>query len=479
MSTQLSRKKFLTLFGAGAAGALMTACAPQVVTQQVPVTVEVPKEVPVTVEVQSTVQVEVTKEVQVEVTPSGEKPLLRFAMYNFDPWLAALPKMFNDFEGEVGTAQVKLETAPWDQFWTRFESQAAAGIAPDLQIGDPFKVAYYADSGIYLNVDPYLERDKVNLKEWLPATIDACRYDQTTKRIGQGAHWGMPATLVGTILYYNKGLFDAAGVAYPTDKWTRTDYQSAAMKLTKDSAGKTASEAGFNPDDVAVYGSSTIGGYSTAVHLWNNGGGLVSDDQKECWISKPESIEIFQWLQDLVLKDKVNPDPAWFQGQPDTFLTERVAMKIDGSWNVDYYVANLPFKWDIASVPLGTKGLPLISYAGTNTLHIYGGTKTPDQSWDLLKFISGPGGMKYFLATGTPALISAAASPEYMTGQPEHRQVAVDVGAYGRTYYPDLGNDKWKAVYDQEIQALWLGEGDAQTVCPEICAKIDPILASL
>lgn len=479
MSKQLSRRAFLTLAGAGSAGALVAACQPQVVTQVVKETVQVEKVVKETVPVEQTVQVEVTKEVQVEVTPTGEKPLLRFAMYNFDPWLAALPKMFNDFEAEIGTAQVKLETAPWEQFWTRFESQAAAGIAPDLQIGDPFKVAHYVDSGIYLNIDPYIERDKVNLEDWLAATIGACRYEKSAKRIGQGSLWGMPATLVGTILYYNKGLFDAAGVAYPTADWTRADYQAAALKLTKDSAGKTAGETGFNPDDLAVYGSSTIGGYSTAELLWNNGGGLVSDDQKECWISKPESIEIFQWLQDLVLKDKVNPDPSWFTGQPDTFLTERVAMKVDGSWNVDYYVTNLPFKWDIAPVPKGTKGLPLVSYAGTNTLHIYSGTKTPDQSWDLLKYISGPGGMKYFLATGTPALISAAKSKEYMTGQPEHRQVAVDVGAYGRTYYPDLGNDQWKAVYEQEIVALWLGKGDAQTVCTDICTKIDPILAKL
>jgi multiple sugar transport system substrate-binding protein len=431
-----------------------------------------------TVEVEKVVTVQETVEVPA-AAPSGELPLLRFAMYNFDPWLAALPKMFNDFEQEVGTAQVKLETAPWEQFWARFESQAAAGIAPDLQIGDPAFVARYCDTGIYLNVDPYIERDKVNLEEWLKATIEACRFQKDGGLMGVGSLFGMPATLVGTILYYNKDLFDKAGVAYPTDAWTRDDMRDAALKLTLDSAGKTASDADFDPDSVEQFGVSTIGGYSTAVHLWNNGGGLVSEDQKECWLTKPESQEIFQWLQDLTLKDHVNPDPAWFEGQPDVFLTERIGMKLDGSWSLDHYVENLPFGWDIAPVPLGLKGLDRISYAGTNTLHIYSGTKYPDQSWDLLKFISGPGGQKYFMATGTPSYISTANSPEYMTGNPEHRQVAVDVGAYGRTYYPHLGNDKWKEVYNQEIQALWLGEGTVEEVTTSTCAKIDEILASL
>ena len=473
MSRHLSRKEFLRIAGLSAGGMAMAACAPQTVERVVTV-----KE---TVEVEVEKQVEVVKEVQVtsEAPPSGELPLIRFAMYNFDPWLAALPKMFNDFEEQVGTAQVKLETAPWDQFWARFESQAAAGIAPDLQIGDPGFVARYADAGVYLNVDPYIEQDKVNLEEWLKATIEACKFQKETGLVGVGNLYGMPATLVGTILYYNKDLFDAAGVAYPTDAWTRDDMRNAALKLTKDSAGMTASDSGFDPDSIEVFGVSTVGGYNTAVHLWNNGSGLVSEDQKECWIARPESQEIFQWLQDLVLKDHVNPDPSWFSGQPDVFLTQRIGMTLDGSWNLDNYVENLTFNWDVAPVPLGLKGLDRTSYAGTNTLHIFGGTKYPDESWDLLKFISGAGGQKYFMATGTPSLVSMANSPEYLTGKPENRKVAVDVGAYGRTYYPHLGNDQWKEVYNQEIQALWLGEGTVEEVTTAICAKIDPILASL
>ncbi len=473
MANSLSRRDFLRVAGLGAGGALLAACRPQVIEK----TVEVEKIVTQVVEVQSTVEVE--KEVVVEVTPSGERPLLRFAMYNYDPALAALARMFNDFEEQVGTAQVKLETAPWDQFWARFESQAAAGIAPDLQIGDPLKMADYADAGIYLNIEPYLERDQVNLDAYLAVSIEACKFDKDTGLIGQGTQWGLPITLVGTILYYNKDIFDAAGVAYPTEEWDRLDFEAAALQLTQDSRGRKPGDSGFDPDDVAIYGCSTIGGYSTAVHLWNNGGGLVSEDQKECWVDKPESVEIFQWLADLILKHHVNPDPAWFQGQPDVFMTQRIAMKLDGSWNLDPYVDKATFNWDVAPVPKGTAGLPRITYAGTNTLHIYSGTKYPDQSWDLLKFMTGPVAMQYWLKIGTPCLIETANSEAYLTGKPEHRQVAVDVGRYGRTYYPHLGNAKWKAIYDQEIQAIYLGEGSAEEVCTRICEKITPILASL
>ena len=477
MSSKVSRRRFLKFAGAGALGATLAACGATPTPQVIEKVVE--KEVTRIVEGTPQVVKETVVVTQVvEAAPAGP-PLLRFAMYNFDPWLQALPKIFGDFEQEVGTAEVKLEAAPWDQFWPRFESQASAGIAPDLQIGDPFKVARYADKGIYLNVDPYIERDGVDTEGWLTATIEACRFEKESGLIGRGPMWGMPATFVGTITYINKDIFGAAGVEYPNEDWTRLDFEDAAIKLTRDKSGRSAADTGFDPESIEVYGCSTVGGYSTAAHLWNNDSGLVSEDQTECWVDRPESVEIFQWLGDLILKHRANPSPAWFTGQPDVFLTQKIAMKLDGSWNLDYYVEQLEFNWDIAPVPMGTKGIPRITYAGTNTLHIFSGTKYPDQAWDLLKFMAGPGGMKYFMKTGTPCFIASAQSEDYMIGKPEHRQVAVDIGQYGRTYYPHLGNDRWKEIYNQEIQALYLGEASAPEVCATICQKMAPILEEI
>jgi multiple sugar transport system substrate-binding protein len=479
VSQKLSRREFLKCAGIGVGGALLAACQPQIVVRTVEVEKVVTRVVSEEVVVEQTVEIETEVEIVEEVTPSGQLPLLRFAMYNFDAWLSALPKMLNDFEQEVGTAQVELESAPRDQFWPRFESQAAAGIAPDLQIGDPFLVARYADTGLYLNIDSYIERDQVNLDDWFLAATEACRFEKESGRIGVGPMLGMPGTMAGTILYYNRELFDAAGLGYPTEDWDRLDVQAAATALTQDSAGNTASSAGFDPDDVAIFGCSTVDGYGTAVHVWNNGGGLVAEDQSECWVDKPESVEIFQWLADLILVDHCNPDPAWFEGQPDVFLTQRIALKLDGSWNLDHYVENLTFDWDVAPVPLGTAGLDRITYAGTNTLHIFSGTQFPDEAWDLLHYIAGPGGQKHFLATGTPCHIETALSEAYMTGAPDHRQVAIDIGQYGRTYYPHLGNDRWKEIYNQEIQAIYQGAGTAKEVCASICENMAEVLAEL
>jgi len=489
MSGKIARRRLLSIIGASSAGAALAACGatptPQVIREVVTQVVE--KEVtkivegtPVVEVVKETVVVEQVVEQTVIVEKAAEGlPMLRFAMYNFDPWLQALPKIFGDFEAEVGTAQVKLEAAPWELFWTRFESQAAAGIAPDLQIGDPGVTSRYIDKGIYLNIDPYIDRDKVDLALWLPATVGASEYDTSTGLMGsgKGSIWGMPATFVGTVLYFNKDLFDAAGVAYPDDTWTRAELEAAALALTKDKSGNTADSGGMDPENVDIYGASVSGsGYNHATFLWNEGAAIVSDDQKSCLLTEPAAVATTQWMADLILVQHVNPSPAWFAGQPDVFLTQKIAFKYDGSWNVDYYVDKVTYNWDLAPVALGTSGLPRMTYAGTNTLHIYSGTKFKDQSWDLLLYMASEGGQKYFLKTGTPCLISTANSPDYLTGKPEHRQIAVDIGNYAHNYYPHRNSDKWKEVYGPEMDAIWLGERTAEEAAASFCEKVTPIL---
>src|SRR5690606_14890947 len=106
---------------------------------------------------------------------------------------------------------------------------------------------------------------------------------------------------------------------------------------------------------------------------------------------------------------------------------------------------------------MGNKGLDRITYAGTNTLHIFKDSSHPEETWTLLKFMTGPEGMAYFAKTGTPSLISTANSDVYLTGEPEHRAVAVDIGSYAHNYYPGLKSDLWKQVYNAELEALWIG----------------------
>jgi ABC-type glycerol-3-phosphate transport system substrate-binding protein len=125
---------------------------------------------------------------------------------------------------------------------------------------------------------------------------------------------------------------------------------------------------------------------------------------------------------------------------------------------------------------LGTAGLDRVTYAGTNTLHIFKDSKNVDAAWTLLQYMVGSGGMAYFAKTGTPSHKATANSDVYLQGEPEHRQLAVNLGEYARNYYPGLKSDLWKQIYNAELEALWIGQSDAQTVLQSIHDQITPIL---
>jgi multiple sugar transport system substrate-binding protein len=445
-SMQLTRRGFLRLTAGLSAGALVAACAPAITPQTS------------------------------GGAPSAAPIELSFDMYNFDPWLKALDEMFAAYMEANPNVTATVESAPWEEFWSRQEARLAAGNPSDLSIGDPGYFGRYAHKGYYLDLGSYVESGQVNLDDWFKVTTDDCRYDKTTGIVGNGALFGMPATYVGLVLYYNKDMFDAAGLAYPDDTWTRDKLTEVAVALTKDSAGNSSGAAGFNPDDITQWGITHNLDYGLAVHTWNNGGELINAEQTKCLMTEPATVEVFDWFDKLLHEQHANPTPAQLQGLPNPLQVGKVAMSMDGTWNVDYYVANLEFNWDIAPIPLGNKGLDRVTYAGTNTVHVFKDSANVDEAWKLLQYMVGPEGMTYFAKTGTPSLKETANSDVYLTGQPDHRAEAVNIGAYGRNYYPGLKSDSWKQIYIAEREALLIDQSDAATVLQTVCEKITPIL---
>lgn len=448
-SVPLTRRGFLHLTAGLGAGALMAACAPAVAPQG------------------SAGGAASAQATAVE---------LSFDMYNFDPWLKALDAMFATYMEQNPNVKVTVESAPWEEFWSRQEARLAAGNPADLSIGDSGFFGRYAHKGYYLDLEPLAESSALNLADWFEVTINDSRYDRTTGIVGQGTLYGMPATFVGLVLYYNKDLFDAAGMAYPDDTWTRDRLTEAAVALTKDGAGNSSGAAGFNRDDIVQWGLTQNLNYGMALHAWNNGGELLNAEQTQCLMTDPAVVEVYEWLDKLLHEQYAHPTPAQLEGLPNPLQVGKVAMNMDGSWNLDYYVENLEFNWDIAPVPLGNKGLDRVTYAGTNTLHIFKDSAHIDEAWKLLQFMTGPEGMVYFAKTGTPSLKETANSDAYLIGKPENRAEAINLGNYGRNYYPGLKSDSWKQIFNAELEALLIGEADAATVLQSICTKITPIL---
>lgn len=448
MALQLTRRTFMTLVAGTGTAALLAACTPAVAPQSG----------------------------STEGTASAAPIELSVDIYNYDPYLKVLDQISTDYTAANPNIKVSIESAPWEEFWARQEARLSAGNPTDISIGDPAYFGRYAHKGYYVNVEPFIEAEQIDLARWIQSSMNDCRYDNTTGVVGNGIVYGFPANFVGSILYYNKDLFDAAGVAYPDDSWDRNTFFEAALALTIDEAGASAGQEGFDPEAIVQWGINMIGSYSNAVTVWNNGGELINREQTKSMLIEPATVEAFEWLASLIHEHYVHPTPAQMEGLPNPFQAARVAMTMDGSWNVGPYLTDIEFNWDIAPVPMGTAGLDRITYAGTDTFHVFKDSAHVDEAWSLLKYMTGPEGMKYFATTGTPCLLETANSDLYLSGPPEHRSVVVELGSYAVNYYPGLKSDRWKQIYDAELQRIWLNGEPVPDVLQSIHEQITPIL---
>ncbi len=179
----------------------------------------------------------------------------------------------------------------------------------------------YQSKGALLHLQPYIDADPTVLDGIYPQTLPAY---QTPS-----GYFGLPRDFQTIVLFYNKDMFDAAGLAYPTANWTWEDLRTTAKQLTKDINGDGKIEQyGFTFDlwDMEP-------GWSEA--LWAYGGDIISADHTKTLIGSPEARQAWQLLYDMIFVDKSVPD-ANTSGQygGDLFLAGVAAMMPMGHWAV-------------------------------------------------------------------------------------------------------------------------------------------------
>jgi multiple sugar transport system substrate-binding protein len=151
---------------------------------------------------------------------------------------------------------------------------------------------------------------------------------------------GIPALVDNLALIYNKKLFDAAGVAYPTDQWSWDDFRAAAKKLTDKSTN--------------TYGTaySVSGSEDTTWHLWPllwQHGGKILDGSKPAFNSDA-GVAALETLRQMAVDDKSMYLDQTDEKYAGLFNSGHVAMMLSGPWalleikeaKLSYGVVDLP-----------------------------------------------------------------------------------------------------------------------------------------
>ena len=247
--------------------------------------------------------------------------------------------------------------AIWDSgnYDTDLATKIGSGNAPDLfQLDASKRIPQYVSQGALAPLDTFVKQQKIHLTEtYWPQCVNELTY--------KGHVYGLPRTCSNqSLLFYNKEMFRAKGVAFPTNNWTYTDMAKAAQQLSgsyslpHDQTSQLRFGMAFNTDD-----------FRTEQFMWGWGGDWLNSKLNRCTMTSPAARAGLQFLHDIAYKYHGMPTAAQASGLPDYFggfQKERYAMAFMGPWALNYAFGKKPggqslinFDWGAVLTPRGPK----------------------------------------------------------------------------------------------------------------------------
>lgn len=276
---------------------------------------------------------------------------------------------------------------------TRFLISVAGGMPPDVIYFDRFAVAEWAARGAFTPLDSFIEKD---LMDGHSDAVEPQRYYEAAwdEATYQGEVYGIPISIDNRALIFNRDLFRRAGLVdengepVPPRNWT--ELREYAQKLTQRDRNGNVRVLGFAPN----YGNAWL-----YIYGWMNGAQFMSKDGDRCLLNEERVVEALQFMVDIYDAaggyEAVSAFQSGFQGGAlDPLLTGRIAMKIDGYWQMGF-LAQFGRDVDIgvAGAPTSERyfaesGLPAISWTGGWSLAIPVNAQHKEAAWELIRFLS-------------------------------------------------------------------------------------------
>lgn len=318
-------------------------------------------------------------------TMKDGKVKLRFATWDVGDDVNLQQDMIDKFNESHDDIQVVLES-----YGSEYDTKITAGMgakdAPDIMY--MWNYPQYKDA--LEPLDSYLEKEGAAYKDNFYETL--WNYNSADDQI-----LGLPVGYTTHVVYYNKALFDEAGVDYPKSGWSWEDLQETAKKV----ANKDSKVSGFafsgKPDP-----------YDFEMFLWSNGTSYVdADGNLKGNLNSEQSVEVFDMFQNMA-KDGY---AITTEGSGTTEMKSgKVAMFVYGAWGltplkeagIDYGVVELPaFK--------SGKSVSILSSSG---ISISKNSKHKDEAFEFIKFWTNEESNKERIGFELPVLKSVVESEQ-------------------------------------------------------------------
>ena len=298
-----------------------------------------------------------------------EQVTIRLGTWETGNGLAIKEQIADNFMSLHPHIRVEIESVP-DGFGERLLTQLAANDAPDLfQIGDG-DIARFQGRGAFADLIPFINGEHpMNLDDFYGPMLEI-------GRIGDGIYT-LPKDFSTMAIFYNRAIFDEAGIDYPTNDWSWEEFREIAQKLTTEDR----------------WGAEIISGVRwTLPIIYSYGGDVISQDGSTVlgYMDSEGTIEALEFMNQLMNVDQSIPSNVEleaFQGV-NLFLSEQVAMIATGIWPANTYLeANLDF--GTVMLPAGPSGqYGTIAYAGYG---MWAQSPNQEEAWMFLNYLTTEG----------------------------------------------------------------------------------------
>ena len=378
---------------------------------------------------------------------------------NQRPAMEALVEAY-EAENEDVTVEIQLTPYKGSEYWTKLEASATGGKAPDVFWLNVLHVDSYVDGGILADLtDAIADSD-------IPDNYSETLIDNYVR---DGVNYAVPKDFDTNALWYNKEIFDAAGVAYPTDDMDYEDLKALALELQ--AAGLEDGVYPFAcPVDFQTWYYQTV---------YANGGWILNDDATETGDGEAKTQEGIQCWIDLIEAGLSPKASALAETTADAmFSGGQLAMNFAGSYMVPEYAGN-----DAIADKVDCVEIPTFNGVEDNCINglgyaVYEGSKNKDAAIEFAIWLGSEEAMKIQGETGVVISARTDAQQYFAEANPDYNLAAYT--NHADEAYPLPVCLKAAELYD--LESTWLtkaytGEMTLEDACKELKTEADALLA--
>ena len=399
-----------------------------------------------------------------EDAPAAEV-LLRFLTMGTPDEVQIFKDLAEEFRAANPSVRVRVMTGT--EYLVKLQTLIAADTPPDVFPLLDFHMRDYVDKGVLLPLGEMAEADpSFDLDDFYPLALEAMSQD--------GVLYAIPRDVTSLVVFYNKSLFDEAGVAYPSADWDWDELVEKAKALTVYGEGGRIMQYGFGTQGA----SEPI----LVTFVRQNGGAFFDEQRGKFQFDHPAVMGGLQFLADLINVHRVAPGvSAAEQQDPNALFTSgKLAMYLTGRWNVPTFAQIRSFEWDVCPPAKGVQSATGTIVSG---YMIPKGSPHREEAWQWVKFLTGVEGLTRLTKTGllVPSRKSIAESSVFLTPDepPTADRVFLDVISVGSLTFHVPGYVRFSdEVEKPELEYIFAGVKSAREACPAIQTKAEQFLAA-